>query len=160
MGQIQKKLRLFMRASIALVAAALLLDFVLPGQRFTTDVIKVDRKIQKHNNAAKGHHYSYQLSSTQHTFSVSETVAKCTKPGDDIEYSISRLFGEVNWCKPMQMQTRAYYSLRWLAALLLPLSVLVLMFVAPRVKSALDVDVLVFVLQVVLMVEVVFFVLA
>ena len=30
MGQIQKKLRLFMRASIALVAAALLLDFVLP----------------------------------------------------------------------------------------------------------------------------------
>jgi hypothetical protein len=58
----------------------------------------------------------------------------------------------------MQMQTRAYYSLRWLAALLLPLSVLVLMFVAPRVKSALDVDVLVFVLQVVLMVEFVFLV--
>lgn len=87
-------------------------------------------------------------------------MAKCTKAGDDIEYSISRLFDEVNWCKPIQMQTRAYYSLRWLAALLLPLSVLVLMFIAPRVKSALDVDVLVFVLQVVLMVEVVFFVLA
>ena len=160
MGQIQKMLRLLVRAAIALVALALIFDFVLPGQRFTTEVIKVDRKVQKHNNAAKGYHYSYQLSSTQHTFAVSETVAKCTKAGDDIEYSISRLFDEVNWCKPIQMQTRAYYSLRWLAALLLPLSVLVLMFVAPRVKSALDVDVLVFVLQVVLMVEVVFFVLA
>lgn len=63
-------LRLLVRAAIALVALALIFDFVLPGQRFTTEVIKVDRKVQKHNNAAKGYHYSYQLSSTQHTFAV------------------------------------------------------------------------------------------
>ena len=100
------------------------------------------------------------MSSTQHTFAVSETLTKCTRSGDDIEYSISRLFGEVNWCKPIQMQTRVYYSLRWLAALLLPLSVLVLMFIAPRVKSAMDVDFLVFVLQLVVMVEVAFLVFA
>jgi hypothetical protein len=54
MGQIQKKLWLLVLAAIALVAAALLFDFVLLGQWFTTEVIKVDRKVQKHNNAAKG----------------------------------------------------------------------------------------------------------
>ena len=89
-------------------------------------------------------------------FSVSEEVAQRAEAEAPIVYSVSRVFDEVNWCRVPSTDARSYYSLRWLSAVLLPLLTLAAMFFEPRYKGAMEMGIVVFVLQALLLGDLLF----
>ena len=148
----------FLSAFFVLAALVVVMDFAYPGKVLEDQVVRIQRQVQKHNNAARGHHYSHILATTHRAFSVSEEVAQRAEAGAPIVYSVSRVFDEVNWCRIPLTDARSYYSLRWLSAALLPLLTLAAMFFEPRYKGAMEMGIVVFVLQVLLLADVLFLV--
>jgi hypothetical protein len=137
---------------IALIAVVILADFMVPGTVVREEVVGVKREVQDHHNAARGYHYSHRIITAQRAFFVAEDVAIQAKPGELIQYSVSRIFGEVNWCKTDGSNRRSYFSLRCLAALLIPLLTAFSMFAVRRFGGHFNLEIFVFVLQLILLV--------
>jgi len=146
----------FLSAFFVLAALTVLMDFAYPGKVLEDQVVSIQRQVQKHNNAARGFHYSHRLVTPHRAFSVSEEVAQRAEAGMPIVYSVSRVFDELNWCRVPSTDARSYYSLRWLSAVLLPLLTLAAMFFEPRYKGAVEMGIVVFVFQVLLLADVLF----
>lgn len=146
----------FLSAFFVLAALMVLMDFAIPGKVAEDHIVRIQRQVQKHNNAARGFHYSHRLVTQHRAFSVSKKVAKRAEAGAPIVYSVSRVFDEVNWCRIPYTDARSYYSLRWLSGVLLPLLTLAVMFFEPRYKGAMEMGIVVFVLKVLLLADVLF----
>ena len=150
--------KFFLESVFVLAALMVVVDFAYPGKVMEDRVVRIQRQVQKHNNAARGFHYSHRLLTPHRAFSVPEEVAQRAEAGAPIVYSVSRVFDEVNWCRIPSTDVRSYYSLRWLSAALLPLLTLAAMFFEPRYKGAMEMGIVVFVLQVLLLADVLFLV--
>lgn len=148
----------FLNALVVLAALLILVDFALPGNVVNDKIVRSQRQLQEYNNAARGHHYSHIVATTHRAFSVSEKVAQRAAAEMPIVYSVSWVFDEVNWCRIPSTGSRSYYSLRWLSAALLPLLTLVALFFEPRYKGAMEMGIVVFVLQVLLLADLLFLV--
>jgi len=142
---------------IILIAVAIIADFALPGTVFFDNIIDVERNREQYYNAANNHHHSYKVITNLHEFSVEEDFASLDWEDQQIEYSISRVFKEVNWYKLHTAQNKSFYSLRVASGLVLPLLTLLAMFLAPRIKK--DIAIPVFILQVVLVADLIFLIL-
>ncbi|MBV42374.1 MAG: hypothetical protein CL834_05025 [Crocinitomicaceae bacterium] len=148
----------FLSLIFVLAALLILFDFGFPGKVVNDEIVCVQRKVQQHHNAARGFHYSHRLVTTERAFSVSEELAQRIEEGTPIVYSVSRFFDEVNWCKTTESETKAYFSLRWLSALFLPLLAVATMTLSHRYRGERDMSILVFVFQVLLLVDLLFLV--
>ena len=154
MNKYQRKLRLSLYAIFALIVLVIIADFVLPGRIINDEIINVKSERQQYNNAARNEHYSYKIITSEHQFSVTENFAKLVQKHEKIEYSVSLIFKEVNWYKLLSSENRAFYSLRIISGLVLPLLVIISILAAYRFKK--NLDILLFVLKILLISDLIF----
>ena len=154
MNDHQHKLRLSLYAIFVLAALVIILDFILPGRVVNDEIIDVKIERQQYFNAARNYHYSYKVITSEHQFSVAEDFAELIQDEEKIEYSVSRIFKEVNWYRLLSSENRAVYSLRILSGLVLPLLTILSILLAYRYKKKMGT--LGFVLQVLLVADLIF----
>lgn len=154
MNKPQDKIRLSINVAFVLAALVILVDFMLPGSIINEEIIGVQKEEQQYYNAAGNSHYSYQVVTSEHEFSVTEEFAESLQDHDKIEYSVSQVFKEVNWYSQPSPENKATYSFRTMSGLVLPLLMLLSILVAYRFKK--NIGILVFVLQALLIADLVF----
>ena len=154
MNKHQHKLRVTLYATFVLAALVIIADFILPGRIINDEIIRVERERQQYYNAARNYHYSYKVITNEHQFSVTEDFAGLVQGHEKIEYSVSRIFKEVNWYRLLSSENRAVYSLRIISGLVLPLLTIISIIIAYRYKK--NISTLVFVLQVLLIADMIF----
>ncbi|MCA6074994.1 hypothetical protein [Fulvivirga sedimenti] len=154
MNDHQHKLRLSLYTTFVLAALVILFDFILPGRVVNDEIIDVKRERQQYFNAARNYHYSYKVITSEHQFSVAENFAQLVQDHEKIEYSVSRIFKEVNWYRLLSSENNSFYSLRILSGLVLPLLTIISILVAYLYKK--NIGILVFVLQVLLVADLIF----
>jgi len=148
------KLRLSLYAASTLVALIIIVDFVLPGRIINDEIINVQKTRQQYYNAARNYHYSYKVITSKHEFSVAEGFAESEWRDKKIEYSVSRVFKEVNWYRLLTSGSKSFYSLRIISGIILPLLTTMSILMAYRYKR--NIDILVFVLQILLIADLIF----
>ena len=148
------KLRLSLYVLFTFIAVLIISDFILMGETITDDIINIKRERQQYFNAAKNHHYSYKVTTNRHSFSVEDHFVKLERGNQKIVYSVSRVFKEINWYKLASASKKSFYSLRVVSGLIVPLFSLVAIFITYKFKK--NIDILIFVLQVLLIGDLIF----
>lgn len=144
--------RAFIMAAVIIIA-----DLILPGSVINDEIINLQSERQQYNNAAGNYHYSYKVVTREHQFSVGEDFAGLIKGHEKIEYSVSRLFKEANWFRLFSSEKKAFYSLRIMTGLVVPLLSIISVIVAYSYKKS--IGILVLVLQVLLIADFIFLIL-
>ncbi len=141
--------------SLCIVASLIILtDFMLPGRVVTDDIIELKKERQQYYNAAQNYHYSYRIFTRTNNFSVTEDFAKEIINNKKIEFSISRIFKEINSYKQLNSGNREVYSLRILSGLVIPLMLIIITGLSFKYEKKMTV--LIFVIQVLVIVDIVF----
>ncbi len=148
------KSRLSLYAIFTLAALIILVDFISPGTIINDEIINVQRELQQYNNAAGSSHYSFKVITNEHEFLVTEDFTKLKLVNKNIEYSVSRIFKEVNWYRLLLSENKSFSSLRIVSGLILPLLAIISMFITYRYKK--EMGLFIFILQVVLIADLIF----
>lgn len=148
------KLKLSFYAIFTFVSLIILMDFVVPGKIINDEIVSLQRERQQYHNAASNHHYSYKVVTNKHEFIITEDITGIELVNKEIEYSVSLVLKEVNWYRLLTSEKKSFSSLRIISGLVLPLMVVACMFVAFRFKK--DIGILVFVLQALLIADLIF----
>lgn len=127
----QYKLRLWINSIIIIVSLIILTDFILPGKVVSDEIVMVKKEIQQHKTSSK-YHDSYKIITNTHQFSVSEDFVSLVSVKDNIVYSVSSIFNEVNWYRLLTTEKKDVYSLRIITGLIVPLFTIVLIVIANR----------------------------
>lgn len=146
--------RLLSYTVFVLAALVIIVDFILPGKVVNDEIIKITRERQQYYNAAGNYHYSYELVAKKHRFQVKEEFAALAKDQEKIEYSVSRIFKEVNWYRLLTSEKGGIYSLRIISGFIIPFMVIVSIGAAYRFRK--KTGTLVFVLMALLIADLVF----
>lgn len=154
MSDNQHKLQLSFYVIFILAALVIIVDFVFPGKVITDEIINVKKEQQQYYNAARNYHYSYKLITSEYQFPVTEEFAELIQDEEKIQFSVSRIFKEVNWYRLLSSDNRDTYSLRIFSGLVLPLLTIISILVDYLYKK--NLDILVFVLQVLLIGDLIF----
>lgn len=141
-------------ATFGLIALVIITDFLFPGRVFIDDITNVQSERQQYYNAAGNSHHSYKVITNTHEFPVEEEFADLDWENKKIEYSVSRIFKEINWYKLADSKNKSYYSLRVASGLMLPLLALISMAVAFSLKN--NIDIIVFIFSVLLLADLIF----
>ncbi|SDS40714.1 hypothetical protein SAMN04515667_2105 [Formosa sp. Hel1_31_208] len=149
-----QKLRLSLYAIFTLASLIIIVDFVLPGRIINDEIIQIQRELQQYYNAASNYHYSYKVITNQHEFLITEDFAELELLNEKIEYSVSRIFKEVNWYQLLSSENKTFFSLRIVSGLALPLLTIISIFVAFRYKK--EIGTFVFILQILLIADLIF----
>lgn len=138
----------------AVISLIMIADFVIPGNHITDEIVEVKSERQQYFNAGGNAHYSYKVITNQHEFLVEERFSELVEDGEQIEYSISRIFKEINWYTLLSPRNKSHYSLRIMSGLILPLLVIIIMFASFKLKKRMSL--LTFVLQILLLANLAF----
>ena len=150
----QHKLRRSLYATFILAALVVLVDFASPGRIINDEIINVQRERQQYYNAARNYHYSYKVITSEHEFLVAEDFAELELVNEKIEYSVSRIFKEVNWYRLLSSENKSFYSLRIASGLILPLLTIISIFAGFQYKK--KIGTLVLILQILLIADLIF----
>lgn len=148
---IMQKVEVYIYPIVVLMALVVIIDYILPGQVVTDEILEVRSKRQQYYNAARNYHYSYMIITSEDQFYVSEDFAEIVTEHDDVSYSRSSIFREVNWYRLSLSQDKTTYPLRLLLGLILPL--LAIASVAYDYRNKRNFGILFFVLQVLLLAD-------
>ncbi len=88
--------------------------------------------ISGHHNASGNSHFSFILVGEHHKFDITENFGQAIDENDEIRYSISPLFKEVNRFKKVNSIHASYFPLRVISGFVLPFLIL-LLFAAERI---------------------------
>ena len=132
------------------------MDFVLPGTEFTAAQPVVSKQLEPYYNAGGNSHDSYKVTTDAHAFWVDEHFAR--EIGEEtIVYWVSPLFQEVTGHRLQSVETTHISRLRWLSGLILPL--IALLFFALTLFHKVHWPILTFVLQLLLLADLIYLVL-
>ncbi|WKV13023.1 hypothetical protein [Marivirga harenae] len=134
-----------------------MVDFLIPGNKVIDEISTVQKERQQYFNAARNFHYSYKVSTSQYDFYITGDYAKEIDINERIEFEVSLLFKEVNEYRLLSFEKSDTYSLRYISSLFIPLLVLITMAFAYFSKK--KISTLIFVLQVLLLADLVFLIL-
>lgn len=150
----KNKLRLALSGVFVFVALVILADLVLPGKILIDEILDIKKERQQYYNAGRNYHYSYKVITSKHHFWVSENFAELVQENQKIEYSVSRIFKEVNWYRLLTSENREIYSLRILSGLVIPLILIIVIGLAFKYDE--KISVLVFVIQALVIADLIF----
>ncbi len=154
MQQYQHKLRQALYLAFTAVALVILVDFIAPGRLINDTITAVKRERQQYYNAARNYHYTYKVITSQHKFLVKEDFVALDLVNKEIEYSVSRIFKEVNWYRLLSSENKSFYSLRIASGLVLPLLTIVSFFLIFRYNK--KINTLVLILRILLVADLIF----
>lgn len=123
-------IRLLWPVAIVIMSLVIIIDFSVPGQIESDEIIEVLRERQQYYNAARNYHYSYELITSERQFTVTEGFVNFIGEHEKIEYSVSPLFNEVNWYRLIATNHQGIYPLRILSGLVLPLLTIISIAIA------------------------------
>jgi hypothetical protein len=141
----QRNLRLATYGFFVLASLVIIMDFSLPGEENTRQIIEVQKERQNYYNAGGNYHYSHKVITDSHQFHVEEDFAPRALESDKINYAVSPLFIEVNWYRLHPTDKRSFHSLRLASGLILPLLLILAVVITLKWKKRLGT--VVFVLQ-------------
>ena len=147
-------MRLYVSGAFVLVSVVIIIDFLFPGKVYQNEILEVKGGRQQYYNAARNSHFSYKVVTPEHEFSISEEQAGLELDHQKIEYSVSRIFKEVNWYKIESSKDKLTYSLRTISGLIVPLLSIISILIAKFYKR--NISTLVFVLQVLLIADLIY----
>ncbi len=147
-------LRLSLYALFVLTAVLIVIDFFIPGNIIHDDIVQVKKEQQQYYKAANNSHQSYKVITNKHQFSVKEDFVGLKQNQTKIEYSVSKIFNEINWYRLPSSKDRATTSLRIAAGFVIPILVLITMLLSYFYNK--NLDTLVFVLQALLIADLVY----
>lgn len=150
----QNKLRLGLYSLFLAASMIILADFILPGSVVVEEIIDVKNEKQQYYNAARNYHFSYRLFTNSHNFSITEDFAKEIKNNQQIEFAVSPIFKEINSYKLLNSGNREIYSLRILSGLVIPLALIIVIGLAFKYENKMSV--LIFVIQVLVIADLIF----
>lgn len=148
------KIRLSLYSIFAIIALIILIDFIAPGSVITSDIVRVKKELQQYYNAGGNQHYSYQIITPEHHFSVTKDFAQEIKNSQQITYTVSPIFNEVNRYGLTSSKNKTIYSLRVISGFIIPFFALITILLAFKLKD--KIDVLVFVIKALLIGNLVF----
>jgi len=138
--------------SIFLVAAIVILtDFIIPGEIQTGKIITLKKERQQYYNAARNHHYSYKVITKKDDILVDESFAKQELKDKMIEFSVSRIFSEVNWYRIEAAPNKNFYSLRIASGVILPILMLLGLWLSTKYK--IEISTLLFIVQILMLID-------
>lgn len=149
-----QKINVILHTAFALLALIMLLDFLVPGKVFEGKNIKVFSEHQDYNNAGGNSHQAYFIRTDEHKFWVESDFALLARDQQELTYAVSRIFKEVNWCSLQKADVRYRGSLRITSGLLIPILLLIAVAVIFKLKK--DLGIFYFILQVLLLADLVF----
>ena len=127
-----------------LVAIIILADFLYTGEIFIEEVNHIKKEHQRYYNAAKNSHLSYRVNTDKHSFNVTEDFAKKIEIGEKINYTVSKIFAEINSYSKIESNKKEVYSLRLFSGLILPILVIIIMVLSFYSKIKISSLVLIF----------------
>lgn len=148
------KLRIGLYSLFIITSLIILADFMIGGRVVVDEIIGVKKERQQYYNAARNDHYTYRISTRKHSFFVTADFAKKILDKEKVEYTVSRIFSKVNRYKLLNSENSEMSSLRFLSGLFIPLLVIMVLGIAFKYKKKMSV--LVFVIQVLLIVDLIF----
>lgn len=149
-----QKIKVIIYAAFALLAFLMLVDFLIPGKVLQSDNIKVFSEQQSYNNAGGNSHQAYFIQTDEHKFWVERDFALLARDKQKLNYSVSRIFKEVNWAYLEKMDVRFRGSLRIISGLIVPILFLLIGSLGFILKK--DLGIFLFILQVLLLANLVF----
>lgn len=147
-------IRLSLYSIFSIIALIILIDFIAPGRVINSDIVRVKKERQQYYNAGGNQHYSYQIITPEHHFSVTKDFAQEIKNNQHITYTVSPIFNEVNKYGLTSSKSKTMYSLRIISGLIIPFFALITILLAYKLKG--KIDVLVFVIKALLIGNLVF----
>lgn len=154
MEQNHQKINVILHTAFYLLALIMLLDFLVPGKVFEGKNIKVFSEHQDYNNAGGNSHQAYFIRTDEHKFWVERDFALLARDQQKLNYSVSRIFEEVNWAYLEEADVRFRGSLRIISGFIVPILFLLAVALAFRLKK--DLGIFLFVFQVLLLANLVF----
>jgi hypothetical protein len=150
----QDKLRLGLHSLFLLASMLILTDFLLPGSVGVEEIIDVRKEKQQYYNAARNYHFSYKVFTPTHNFSITEDFAKEIKNNQQIEFTVSPIFKEINSYRLLNSGNREIYSLRVFSGLVIPLALILVTGLAFKYEKKMSI--LIFVIQVLVIADLLF----
>ena len=138
------KIRLSLYSIFAIIALIILIDFIAPGSVINSDIVHVKKERQQYYNAGGNQHYSYQVITPEHHFSVTKNFAQEIKNNQQITYTVSPIFNEVNRYGLASSKNKTMYSLRVISGFIIPFFALITILFAYKLKDKIDILVFVF----------------
>jgi len=135
MTDLKSKSRFVLHAVFVLVALVILIDFAVPGRILNDEIVDLQQTRQQYYNAGGNYHYTYKIITNEHKFLVSKEFAQRNLEHEEIEYSVSPVFKEVNWYRLPDVGSKSFHSLRLASGLILPLLVIISIVVTQRYQK-------------------------
>ena len=148
------KLGLFSYAIFNIISILIITDFILPGNIIKDEIITVNKKRQQYYNAAKNYHYTYTVVTNKHSFLITKDFARSTKDHKKIQYSVSKIFKEINWYNLITSKQKSVNSFRIMSGLIVPVLLIVSIFF--HLKFNKKIPIIVFVLQTLVIADLIF----
>lgn len=136
------------------IATVILLDFLWPVEETKTEILKIHRTYQSHNNASRNSHTSIELETTEGRFSCSDEFIEDLQLGDEVLIKTSPFFNQVGRIKLKRTSQSEIHSLRWFTGFTIPI-----LFLIPGISLLLrkrEIGTLMFVLTVALIADLIF----
>ena len=137
-----------------LLSLIILFDFLIPGQAHNEEVQEIEQKRQQYYNAAQNSHCTYHIITQENRFIVSQEFAKQLAVGDEVTYSVSHIFREVNGYGKSDSDQMGQHSMRIFSGLVIPLLAIVVMIIGIRFKEKMGI--VRFVIQVLLIADLIY----
>lgn len=136
------------------VAMAILADFEFSRETITHLVDKKQNRLENRQSTGRNYYYSAHLTAGDYTIPVSEDFGDATKKGHTLIFEKSLLFNEVNSVTNSDIGLSEKFSFRWMTGCIIPLFAII--FFILGIKKREKLNTLVFVTQVILLLDFVF----
>ena len=136
------------------VAMAILADFEFSSQTITQEVDSKLNRLENRQRTGRNYYYATHLITGDYRIPVSEEFGDNTKTGHTLTFNKSLLFNEVNRVTNVTTGMSEKSSFRWMTGCIIPLFAIIVLVLGIKRREKLNT--LVFVTQVVLLIDFVF----
>lgn len=136
-------LPLYLFLSLALIMIA---DFAVSKKELIEPITRISREHQQYFNAGGNSHHTFKVYTQKHSFHVSDNFVKKIEPKQEIRYTISLLFNEVNTYGLKDSKNNHVYTLRLLTGFVVPLLTICTMVLAFKYHKKMSI--FIFIIQV------------
>lgn len=136
------------------VAMAILADFEFSSETITQEVLSKDYRLENRQSTGRNYYYAAHIKAGDYSIPVSENFADTTEKGHQLRFNKSLLFNEVNRVTNLVTGDSEKFSFRWMTGCIIPLFAIIVLVLGIKRREKLNT--LVFVTEVVLMINFVF----
>lgn len=136
------------------VAMVILADFEFSSQTITQEVDSKKNRLENRQSTGRNYYYATHLTAGAYRIPVSEDFGDATKKGHTLTFEKSLLFNEVNRVTNVTTGMSEKFSFRWMTGCIIPLFAIIVLVLGIKKREKLNT--LVFVTQVVLLLDFVF----